>query len=232
MARGGELRFAHGVNSRARLAHFLTAPIDVFEVDVSWGFLVGSPNQMLAITAHPPLLQADLSFEEMFETTLESGRVVKIDLKDRMAQDAVLTYLARTEPPPDRFFLNADMVLGPNGMPPIFGPRDGLAWRAALGGDLLVSIGSTTAGPNGPYSDDDVRRLLDAAAEIGEPLTICLDAHRLEVDRGALDAVVAAHRHVSLWNWYPADAAMFQRYRALVSDGFIDLFDRDRAPLT
>ena len=210
---------------------FLSAPVDVFEVDVAWGFLVQAPDELRLVTAHPPVLQSDLTFEELFETALGSGRSVKIDLKDRVAQDAVLAYLVRTAPPLDHYFLNADMTSGPNGQEPVFSARDGLRWRATLGGDLLVSIGCTTEPPNGPYAPADIDRLLAVAAEIGEPCTVCLDAHRLDIDPIALDTVLAASRHVSLWNWLPADAAMVRRYRARCPDAFIDLFDERRDPV-
>jgi len=231
LARGGALRFVHGVNSRARMKEFLSAPVEVFEVDVAWGFLVQAPDELRAVCAHPPVLQSDLTFEELFETALDSGRIVKIDLKDLLAEDAVLAYLARTRPGLDRYLLNADMTIGPNGQEPIFSAQHGLRWRATLGGDLLVSIGCTTDPPNGPYGAGDIDRLLAIAAEVGEPCTVCLDAHRLEVDPTALDAALAAHRHVSLWNMLPADAAMVRRYRARCPDAFIDLFDADRAPV-
>jgi hypothetical protein len=231
LARGDALRFVHGVNSRARMQQFLAAPVEVFEVDVAWGFLVGAPDELRAVCAHPPVLQSDLAFEELFETALASGRIVKIDLKDLLAEDAVLAYLARTRPDVDRYFLNADMTIGPNGQEPVFSAQDGLRWRATLGGDLLVSIGCTTDPPNGPYGAGDIDRLLAIAAEVGEPCTVCLDAHRLEVDPTALDAVLAAHRHVSLWNMQPADPPMARRYRARCPGAFIDLFDADRAPV-
>jgi hypothetical protein len=231
LARGGELRFAHGVNSRARMDAFLSSPVNVFEVDVAWGFLVQAPDEMRLVTAHPPILQSDLGFEEMFETSLAAGRIVKIDLKDRVAQEKVLEYLVRTAPSQDRYFLNADMTPGPNGQPPVFSAQDGLLWRARLGGDLLVSIGCTTDPPNGPYGIEDIDGLLAAAAEVGEPCTVCLDVHRLELHGGALDDVLAARRHVSLWNMIPADEDLFRRYRARCPDAFIDLFDADRAPV-
>lgn len=231
LARGGALRFVHGVNSRARMRQFLSAPVEVFEVDVAWGFLVQAPDELRAVCAHPPVLQSDLTFEELFETAQDSGRIVKIDLKDRVVQDTVLEYLVRTRPGLDRYFLNADMTIGPNGQEPIFSATDGLRWRGKLGGDLLVSIGCTTDPPHQPYGADDIRRLLAIAAEVGEPCTVCLDVHRLDVDPGALDAVLAAHRHVSLWNMLPADEAMVRRYRARCPDAFIDLFDADRAPV-
>lgn len=230
-ARGDVLRFVHGVNSRARMQEFLSAPVEVFEVDVAWGFLVQAPHQLRAVCAHPPVLQSDLAFEELFETALGSGRIVKVDLKDRVAQDAVLEYLVRTAPGLDRYFLNADMTQGPGGQEPVFSAQDGLRWRARLGGDLLVSIGCTTDPPLTRYSAAEIDHLLAAAAEVGEPCTVCLDAHRLDVDPAALDAVLAAHRHVSLWNWLPADEDMVRRYRARCPDAFIDLFDAGRAPL-
>lgn len=231
LARGGALKFAHGVNSQARMEQFLKDAIDVFETDVSWGYIKGAPGQERAVAAHPPFRESDLAFEQLFEAAVASGKAVKIDIKDRGAESAVLDYLRKSDPPRDRFFLNADVVVGPGGFPTVFTPADARAWRDVLGPDLLVSIGWTSLGPNAAYTDDDVRRMLDAAEHIGDPLTICLDAHRVEVGRGALDAILAAGRHVSLWNWFPADAAMYERYRSMLTDAFIDLIDWSRNPI-
>lgn len=219
--------FVHGVNRRARLDAALASGRGAFEGDVSWGRLRGGGET--AIMAHPPDVESDLSFAEWLGESLAAGRRCKIDLKDRRAADAVIAHLIGVAPPHDRYVVNADMVVGPGGALPRFAVADALAWRAVLG-TVTVSLGSTTGGAV-PYGEEDVDRLLAAAAAIGEPLTVCLEVGRLEVDPTALERVAAAGHHLSLWCAAPQVEAVFARYRARLPEAWIDLFDDTRAPL-
>jgi hypothetical protein len=231
LERGGALRFVHAVNSRERLGRFLTdARLNAFEADVSWGFVSGAPGLLLPIMAHPPVAESDLTFVDWLEQALGGDRVIKIDLKDQPTNRAVLEILSARELPRDRFILNADLALGPGGEPPVFSPDDAVEWRRRLG-ELVVSIGCTTGRDRAPYQRAHVDLLLDAAAAVGEPATICLDVHRVESDPAALDRLVAEGRHITLWNQHPADLALVQRYRARLPSAFIDLFDAARDPI-
>ena len=232
LERGGTLRFVHGVNSRARLDRFLAdARINAFEADVSWGFVRGAPGLLLPIMAHPPIEDSDLTFEGWLDRALAGDRVVKVDIKDRATNRAVVDILAQRDLAPDRFILNADVAVGPGGEPALFSPADAVEWRQRFG-EVVISIGCTTGPDRAPYSAAHLDLLLAAAEAVGEPATVCLDVHRVEADRSAVDRVLAAGRHITLWNQHPADALLFRRYRDLLATAFIDLFDAARDPIT
>lgn len=229
--RGGALRFVHGVNSRQRLDRFLVdARINAFEADVSWGFVSGTPGVLRPIMAHPPIEESDLTFEEWLEAAAAGDRIVKVDIKDQPTNRAVLDILAGRALPTERLILNADIADGPGGDPCPFSIDDPIGWRRRFG-DVVISIGVSVGPERDPYPRAHVDLLLEAAAAIGEPVTICLDVHRVESDPSVLGRLVAERRHITLWNQHPADAALFQRYRALLPGAFIDLFDAVRDPL-
>jgi len=231
LERGGTLRFVHAVNSRERLDRFLADPrVNAIEADVSWGFVRGAPGVLLPIMAHPPIADSDLTFEDWLDAALAGDRVVKIDIKDQSTNRAVLDLLERRSLPLDRFILNADVALGPGGDPPLFSPDDASEWRRRLGG-AVISIGCTTGPDRGPYDSEHVDLLLAAAAAVGGPTTLCLDVHRVESDPAALDRLVSAGAHITLWNQHPADPALFRRYRDRLPAAFIDLFDAARDPI-
>ncbi|HEY8145220.1 MAG TPA: DUF2181 domain-containing protein [Kofleriaceae bacterium] len=231
LERGGTLRFVHAVNSRARLDRFLAdARLNAFEADVSWGFVASAPGVLLPIMAHPPIDRSDLTFVDWLDGALAGERVVKVDIKDQPTNRAVLDILAERDLPRDRFILNADVTAGPGGEPALFTPDDAVEWRRRFG-EVVISIGCTTGPDLGPYARAHVDLLLDAAAAVGEPATICLDVHRVESDPSALDRLVAEHRHVTLWNQFPADGLLFRRYRERLPAAFIDLFDGVRDPI-
>jgi hypothetical protein len=231
LERGGTLRFVHAVNSRARLDRFLAdARLNAFEADVSWGFVASAPGVLLPIMAHPPIDRSDLTFVDWLDGALAGERVVKVDIKDQPTNRAVLDILAERDLPRDRFILNADVTAGPGGEPALFTPDDAVEWRRRFG-EVVISIGCTTGPDLGPYARAHVDLLLDAAAAVGEPATICLDVHRVESDPSALDRLVAERRHVTLWNQFPADGLLFRRYRERLPAAFIDLFDGVRDPI-
>jgi hypothetical protein len=231
LERGGTLRFVHAVNSRQRLDRFLAdARINAFEADVSWGFLRGAPGVLLPIMAHPPIEQSDLSFADWLDGSLAGGRVVKIDIKDQPTNRAVLEMVAGRDLPRDRFLLNADIARGPGGERPLFSADDALAWRRRLGA-VVISLGLTTGADRRPYDRTHVNALLEAADAVGDPVTLCLDVHRVESDPSVVRRLLAEQAHITLWNQHPADEVLFRRYRNLLPGAFIDLFDTARDPI-
>ena len=231
LERGGSLRFVHAVNSRERLDRFLAdRRINAFEADVSWGFVSGAPGVLLPIMAHPPSEESDLTFDDWLARVQEGDRVVKVDIKDQATNRAVLDVLAASDLPRARLIVNADVVPGPGGDPPVFSPDDAIDWRRRLG-EVVVSIGCTTGPDRAPYAAAQIDVLLEVAAAVGEPATICLDVHRVESDPSVLDRLVAERRHLTLWNQHPADLPLVRRYRARLPDAFIDLFDALRDPI-
>ncbi len=230
LAAGDCLRFAHGVNSRERLARVLAeGHCNALEADVSWGFRSGAPGVRLPVMAHPPIDESDLSFEEWLDAVVEVAGVFKIDIKDRSSNIAVVEILSSRKLPPDRYILNSDVVAGAGGPPPLT-VAEAIEWRRRFG-EVVISIGCTTGDLLVPYLDDEVAQVLEAAEAIGRPVTVCLEVHRIEAAPRSLERVREAGHHVTVWNQFPADTKLFRRYRALLPDAFIDLFDEAREPI-
>ena len=229
--RGGALRFVHAVNSRQRLDRFLAdARINAFEADVCWGFVSGTPGVLRPIMAHPPIEESDLTFEEWLDGVAGGERIVKVDIKDSPTNRAVIDILAERDLPQERLIINADVGLGPGGEAPWCSPEAAVHWRRRFG-DAVISIGVTTGPDRAPYAAAHLDLMLAAAAAVGEPVTICLDVHRVESDLSVIDRLAAERRHITLWNQHAADAELFQRYRTLLPAAFIDLFDAVRDPI-
>lgn len=231
LERGGALRFVHAVNSRQRLDRFLAdGRINAFEADVCWGFVSGSPGVLRPIMAHPPIEESDLTFEEWLDGVAGGERIVKVDIKDSPTNRAVLDILAERDLPRERLILNADVALGPGGETPWCSPDAAVEWRRRFG-EVVVSIGVTTGPDRAPYGAAHVDLMLEAAAAVGEPVTICLDVHRVESDPSVVDRLVAERRHITLWNQHATDLPTVRRYRARLPAAFIDLFDAARDPI-
>jgi hypothetical protein len=229
IASAGELRFAHGVNTRERLARVTgDARCDAIEADVSWGFLTGAPGARLAVMAHPPIEESDLSFEQWLEETA-GARVIKIDIKDVPSNRAVLDVLCERRLPLDRYILNSDVVAGAGGPPPLL-VADAIEWRRRLG-DVVISIGCTTGDVLEPYRDGELDAVLEAAGAIGGPVTVCLELHRVEAVPDQLERVRSSGYHVTIWNQFPALPRHYRHYRRLLPDAIIDLFDDSRDPI-
>lgn len=229
--RGGALRFVHAVNTRQRLDRFLAdGRVNAFEADVSWGFVSGTPGLLRPIMAHPPIEESDLTFEDWLDGVSAGDRIVKVDIKDAPTNRAVLDILAAHDLPHHRLIINADVALGPGGEPPQLSTDDAVDWRRRFA-DAVVSIGLTTGPDRAPYAQAHLDLMLEAAAAVGEPVTVCLDVHRVESDLSVVDRLVAERRHITLWNQHAADADLFRRYRALLPAAFIDLFDAVRDPI-
>lgn len=198
-----------------------------------WGRLEADSEEQM-IMAHPPETSSDLSFDQWVESALEQGHALKVDFKTPRVISPVLDILAERAFLAERLILNADVGVGPGGGPSLFSVADMEPVRAAFPG-AIISLGLTTATWGGAYQTEHVNRLLDAAAKLGAPVTVCLRLELLLADVSVLQTLEAADCHVTIWNnstTFPATLEILEHIRHLAPQSFIDLHDSSGKPVS
>lgn len=219
--------FAHGVNSRKRLASFLASDHEVAEADIVSGVHRSGRRGIrlgVAIMAHPPRRWSDLSLEGFLAAVHKADRTVKLDFKTPRAFELGLP-LARAHGRPEATMINIDCVRGPGGDAPIFRTTDLVHARRAVPGALL-SIGSTTRGRSGPYTEHHIISLLAAYEEVGGLATVAIRAESALADPKAIEPLVRAGIRLTLWNsaWFnPATPELRRVLRAAWPEAWLDL---------
>ena len=218
---------AHAVNSKDRLARFLSAEINIAEGDVSLS------NHGETIMAHPPDKESDLSLQEWIRSALEHHRAIKVDMKEPGVIGTVEELLKAAGFPEAGLIISADALIGPGGRDPLFTISD-LAGLRKLFPEAVISIGSTLSYKETlSYGASDVENFLKAKDTLGGPVTFCLRLDMFLKNPGGVAALLSEH-HVTIWNSIPktpADAEILSAVKKHVSRGFIDLMDADGAPV-
>ena len=231
---GARWRCQHAVNSRAALAAFLDGPANLAEGDVLLGRVRGDRSGGLrAVMAHPPATTSDLRFETWLAEILAAGAAVKVDLKVPAIVSAVLRVLVVSGAPTDRWMVNADIVRGPGGRPPVLSDRDLTRFRADFPGATL-SIGATTSPRTRRYPPRTVAALVAVAERLGPPVTVALRSDAVRADPAALDPLRRRRVHVTIWNdptTDPATPAHYAWFRRELPDALIDLVGGDGRPV-
>ncbi len=111
--KASDVKWIHRANDKKRLLNSVKSDCMMVEGDVSI-----SENGNI-IMAHPPQQESDLTFEEWLEYLLEFRKGAKIDFKDPQIVKPVLEKLKSSEGKIP-IFLNADVLQGPGGIPPLF----------------------------------------------------------------------------------------------------------------
>jgi hypothetical protein len=194
----GDIRWAHAVNSRARLHESLQdGRIDFLEIDVSMS-VAGEP-----IAAHPPATDSDLLIADIAEITGDSPVGYKFDFKDSSAVVPVLEALSRT-PSSRPIILNAD-ILPTNPAKPV---KIESVWfietcQALFPGGLL-SLGWRTDGTGrSTYTAEHVQQMLDICEDLSAvtfPIRASLLAASWENVQKLLEK---SGRTLTLWNTGP-----------------------------
>lgn len=116
--------WAHAVNSQEYLQQTLrNDEIMMMEADVVYGYLIDSPNKM-AVMAHSVDDTSDLSldmflqqidaFNEKADISIGKGKGLKLDFKSLEAVKASLDSITKYNKGKYPFWLNADILPGPN----------------------------------------------------------------------------------------------------------------------
>lgn len=210
-------------------AHHSNTPEEMREAlegDYQW--MEGDIRRSPAIMAHD--WQSDgLSLRDWLAIGKESGRGLKLDIKEGESVDSVIEELKRADIPQDRLILNADVMAGPGGSGRNISPEQLQQLRDAFP-EATIAIGAKTGRtPEGTtYTEAQVNEMIRLAEEIGGPIMFPL---RAELVTPEIVERLSAHGTVAIWNdpsTYPLNGeaeieAAEQRFRDMGVTGIIDL---------
>ncbi|OQR82607.1 hypothetical protein ACHHYP_15737 [Achlya hypogyna] len=187
------VHWAHAVNSQAKLADAL-ANLLAIEADV----LLASSG--IAVMAHPPATDSDLSLDDFLSRVASAACIVKLDFKSHAAFHAAE---ARLRAAPStlraRIWLNADILQGSNAAVPSFDAASFIAEASACRVAKL-SVGWTTSAASIEYSDTMIDEMLSLLAG-KEGMTLPIKATLVRANWDALKRVYTNSSHgMTLWS--------------------------------
>ncbi len=229
--RGSNLIFHHGVNSRASLEKFIASGAKYAEGDVS----IGRDGNL--IMTHPPIKDSDLTFVEWVHSLVETGRNIKVDLKDPRAVDLVIDTLEsyglhqQEFKGQNRLIVHANIVKGPLSPSPIFSAKDLQKVRRHFP-HAIISLGITLTGESPVIGPKVLSKLKSEASKIGNPITFSIRAtHATPAIIAALSDIQAG-RNITFWE-HPSHKVSPRLYQALVHmapNAFFDLREPPSPP--
>ena len=194
----GDIHWSHAVNSRERLARFLNNPA---------AMIIESDIRILpagvAVAAHPPEMESDLTFDELIAAMQKSEQGLKLDFKDPEILVGCLEKL-REISLPQPIFLNADILQGNGANPSKFNTVGFLALCKKYYSAGILSVGWTTiADPERGYTKQNVDEMLALCHDIAEvtfPVRACLLPNSsAEIER----LIKKEGRTLTIWNNEP-----------------------------
>ena len=224
----GEVTWSHAVNGREKLARFLDNPAAmVIESDIRLS------KSGVAVAAHPPETESDLTFDELIGAIRKSKQGLKIDFKDPEALTGCLRKLGEN-PLPQPIFLNADILQGNGADPSKFNAAEFIALSKKYYPAGILSLGWTTiADPAKGYTRTNIDQMLglcEGLREVTFPVRACLlpgswnEAGRLVAKNG---------RTLTVWNSKPVDAELKEwiENNTDPEKTFYDVIDEKNDPL-
>jgi len=194
----GQLRWAHRVNSSARLTTTLQiSKINIVEGDVS---LDTSHN---LIMAHPPKRESDLTFTEWITKLIAAKRGIKIDLKSPQALEGVIARLTSWGSFSNPLFINADLCQGPGGRTPLFNTKEFFSQIAKLKGlSLVVSVGWTTSfSPSYSYTKQMIDEMINLTSHYKGAISYCIRSSYYFKQVKMINSLIREKNHsLTFWN--------------------------------
>jgi len=167
VTRPGDVGWAHGANNQARLKTALADPaVHYLEGDISLD------DRGYAIMAHPPATTSDLRFTDWLGAIVAAGKGAKLDFKSPAVVERCLDEANRQAAGRIPLMINADLVMGPGGQPPIFDPGRFLALHKSMLPQCILSPG-WRVGDNGiSYSREMLGEMRDLLSTTRGPITL------------------------------------------------------------
>lgn len=237
---------AHYTNTPEELEDGLTADFNFLEGDV---WLEGAFRQIPLldhfrepIMAHGPKDVDGLSLGEWLDVAKESGKGIKIDVKQSAAIPKIIKEVKKRNLPDERLIFNADVAFGPgiekDAKFRIFDLATDFSTSRKEMRELREAFPQATLGiglytkkqPAGTrYTTEQLDDAIDFAGSVGGPVTFPL---RAEFVTPQVVARLKPHGSVSIWNdprsYLPDDEELeTRRFREMGVDGMIDLRGKD-----
>jgi hypothetical protein len=210
---------AHHTNTKEEM-------LDALNGDYQW--LEGDIRRNPPIMAHDYQSNDGMSLEEWLAIGKESGRGMKLDIKEGESVDAVIAAVQQSGIPEDQLIFNADVMAGPGGSGRNVSPEDLFKIREAFP-NATIAIGTVTGDTDEgtTYTEAQVSDMIALAEAVGGPVMFPL---RAELVTPQIVERLEAHGTVAIWNspsTYPLSesevAAAEQRFRDMGVTGIIDL---------
>jgi Uncharacterized conserved protein (DUF2181) len=169
----GDVTWGHAINSKERLDQYLNNPeIMMLEADIRIS------SQGYAIAAHPPMLESDLSFEELLHRVSTSKQGLKLDFKDPEILFPCLMMLREADLK-QPVLLNADILQGNMAASSKFNAAGFIAACQNVYPRGILSVGWTTYyDPENSYTRENVDEMLALCANV-EQITFPVLSHFL-----------------------------------------------------
>lgn len=197
---------------------------EALEGDYQW--LEGDIRRDPPIMAHDYQSNDGMSLEEWLAIGKESGRGMKLDIKEGESVDSVIAAVQASGIPEDKLIFNADVMAGPGGEGRNVAPEDLFKIRAAFP-NAIIAIGTVTGETDAgtTYTEAQVSDMIALAEAVGGPVMFPL---RAELVTPQIVERLEAHGTVAIWSspsTYPVDdvAAEEERFREMGVTGIIDL---------
>jgi hypothetical protein len=156
-----QITFAQAINDQARLQAALADPdAMIIDSDITKG-----PHGH-AVCAHWPLIDSDLSFDDLLLSVQRSHKGLKLDFKDSGIVADCLIKLNRAELS-QPVILNADILSLEGSPPPDFDGKAFLETCRTFCPEGLISVGwRTEDNYNYPYTDKDIVAMLELVKNV------------------------------------------------------------------
>ena len=140
-----DITWAHAVNSKEKLRHYLKTDILMFEADVIMRY---NKNDTEPVMAHPPANDSDLTLEVFLQSLKLTRKGIKLDFKSLMAVEPSMGLLQSVYGSTDKpLWLNADILKGPGSnsqsTPPV-DPQEFITKCTSTYPTATLSLGWTT----------------------------------------------------------------------------------------
>lgn len=171
VTRPGDVGWSHGTNSRQKLAAALADPaVHYVEGDIS----LAADGQV--IMAHPPAASSDLPFTDWLHAIVAAGKGAKLDFKSPAVVERCLVEAKRHALGQIPLIVNADLLLGPGGKPPIFDPAEFLALRKKHLPQAILSPGWRVGDNGTSYSREMLMEMRELLRPVRGAVTLCFHA--------------------------------------------------------
>jgi len=228
VTRAGDVPWSHAVNSREKLDRCLSDPKAMFvESDIRIS------KSGVAVAAHPPETESDLTFDELISRMRESKQGLKLDFKDPEILAGCLEKLAMAKLS-QPVLLNADILRGNGANPSKFSAVGFLALCKKYYPAGALSLGWTTvADLEEGYTKRNVDDMIELCRDISEatfPVRACL----MPNSYGELKRLIAQGGYtLTVWNNESVSDELkdWMKKNTDPEKTFYDFVDDDKEPL-
>lgn len=205
-----DITWAHAVNSKEKLRHYLKTDILMFEADVIMRY---NKNDTAPVMAHPPANDSDLTLEVFLQSLKLTRKGIKLDFKSLMAVEPSMGLLQSVYGSTDKpLWLNADILKGPGSNsqsnPPV-DPQEFITTCTSTYPTATLSLGWTTEWYEGitsrGYTQSMVEEMESICRNTTQVITFPIRAIYVRRSWGPLEWLLDTSSRYTLTIWSAVD---------------------------